>query len=137
MTLPIRIEGSKDGNIVSVNNNGALKIINGRYDEVVKQSLDSTAVFNFYLPKAKEKFIITGMIVNAARSVTSEALVDIFEADSLAGTSTKAIIGLDIPKNTTIPLLGLHIEVSGGKWINGTTDDPTCNVTVMGFYDSV
>ena len=123
-----------DNTTAEVTKDGALRVINREFNLVKKQVLDSTAVFSFYPPLSGQQFVIAGIIMNAARSVTNECLITVFEADTVDGASTKDIVAIDLAKSVTTPLLGVNILVNSGKYINATTDDPTCNVTVVGYY---
>ena len=50
---------------------------------------------------------------------------------------SEGIIGVDVAKSTTIPLSGLNIAVTEGKWLSGSTDDTTCNLTIIVHYITV
>ena len=129
--------GDGTGNIAKVNAQGALITASIGYDLVSKAALIATTVYNLREPRAGQQFIITGLILNASRSVTSEALISIFESSVYQGVSTVDILSLDVAKNTTISLLDLNILVDAGKWVSCSTDDATCNVTLLGYYITV
>ena len=134
MPLDVAITGSTNSVRARITNQGELKVSASEFSIPVKQTMDGTGVFSFFPPKTGEKLIITGIILNASRSVTNEALITIFEAASVTGTSVTDILAVDVAKSTTIPLLGLNLEVNTGVWVNATTDDPTCNVTILAHY---
>ena len=128
-------DGAGRGNIAKVNKQGALNVVSaGHFDISSKVTLVATTVYNLREPRSGQQFIITGMILNAARSVTSEALVSIFESSVYQGASVTGIISLDVAKDSTISLIGLNLIITKGKWVSCTTDDPTCNVTLLGHY---
>ena len=135
MTIKTQIQGRK-GKTAEVTDTGALCVQTQQFNEVKKQVMDGTGVFSFFGPRSGQQFIISGIIMNAARTVTNECLITIFEANSATASSTKDIVAIDIAKSVTTPLLDINVLVTEGKWVNGTTDDPTCNVTVLGYYVS-
>ena len=133
MPIEVRIVGN-NGRTADVDEQGSLKVLPREFNLIQKRTMDGTGVFSFFPPKAGKQFIISGIIMNAARSVTNEALITIFEATSEAGALETEIVAIDIAKSVTTPLLDINVLVSEGVWVNGTTDDPTCNVTVIGYY---
>ena len=129
--------GDGTGNIAKVNAQGALITSSGQFDTSSKVSLVATTVYNLKEPRAGQQFVITGIILNASRSVTSEALISIFESSVYQGASVLAILSIDVAKNTTISLIGLNLAVTEGEWLSCSTDDATCNVTVLGHYITI
>jgi hypothetical protein len=130
-------DGTGRGYIAKVNKQGNLITSQDKNDIASKAVLSATTVYNLREPRAGQQFIITGVILNAARSVSIEALISVFESSVFQGASTKGIIAVDVAKDSTIPLIGLYLAVGEGKWLSCTTDDPTCNVTLLGHYISV
>lgn len=129
-------DGSGQGNTVKVTDTGELVTVRGNYDTPKKLSLTSTGTaYNFFGPNGKKNFIITGLIINADKNVTSSAVVDIYEAtDATSTTIDEPIMTLDITKLTTQVITGVLIKTNFGKFINAKTDDATINLTILGYY---
>lgn len=135
MTIDIKIVGT-DGNTAQVTAQGALKIIPNEFSKPSKQSIIDANAVSFWPPKAGEKFIVTGVIVNTDRNIgVNGALIDIYEATSASSTDIEeSIISIDQAKSVTSALLPLFTEVTEGRWVNGKSDDANVHVTVFGYY---
>lgn len=96
--------------------------------------LSTTNMTNILEPVPGNDFIITSIILNAAKSVVDSAVITVSESASSAGTSTRDILTLDVVKKTTVPLNSLSLRVPDGKFINAITDDATVNITVLGYF---
>lgn len=92
--------------------------------------------YTFFEPKAGCKFVITDIIAIADRNVTTDCVINIYEADDLdSATIGKSIFQLDMLKNATVIMNGLNIITSDyGKFINGKTDDNNGLVTISGYH---
>ena len=106
------------------------------YDLVKAITLDVDAqVYNFYKPRVGKSFVVTGIILNANKSVTSECVVDVYQGATVDDSDiTNNILKVEMLKNTALPLLGLNILVQDGKWVNAKTDDDDVFCTIMGYY---
>jgi len=128
-------DGNGKGSSAQVSNNGEMLVrpfytFNTSYRVV----LSTTNMTNILSPSAGNNFIITSIILNADKNVTSSAVVTLSESQTFAGTSTKDLVTLDITKNTTVPLTALSLKISDGKFINAITDDATVNITLLGYF---
>ena len=130
-----RILGGK-GATAKVTTSGELVVAPLSYDEVANQTLDSANVAeNFFAPKSQQQFVVTGIVANADKSVTTDVVVDVYEADSLtSATIDKAIFHFEMLKNGDKDLIGLRILVNSGVFINAKADDANVNITIMGYY---
>ncbi len=84
--------------------------------------------------------MIDGLIYSAERSVNSStgATITIYESESpTSSTSSKDLFRLDIARLERDSVTGLNVITNQGVWINGQTDDPTTNVTLLGYYINV
>ena len=124
------------GAVAKVTNSGELVIAPLAYDEVANQTLDSAnTAENFFTPISRKQFVVTGIIANADKSVTTDVVVDVYEADSLTSTTIdKAIFHFEMLKNGDKDLTGLRILVNSGVFINAKADDANVNITLMGYF---
>lgn len=93
--------------------------------------------YNLVVPKSGYEIVITSIIVNANKGVSSTdgALVEIFTADSPTSTTALGdILTVQLIKNARQVLTGLNIKVGSGVWINAVTDDATVFITIAGFH---
>ena len=121
---------------VKVTTSGEIVVAPLSYDEIVNQTLDSANVAeNFFIPRSMKQFVITGIVANADKSVTTDVVVDVFEADSLtSATIDKSIFHFEMLKNGDKDLVGLRILVNSGVFINAKADDANVNITLMGYF---
>jgi len=128
-------DGNGKGSSAQVSNNGEM-LVRPFYDfnTSYRVVLSTTNMTNVVEPNTGNNFIITSIILNADKNVTSSAVVTLSESQSFAGTSTKDLITLDITKNTTVPLTALSLKIPEGKFINAITDDATVNITLLGYF---
>ena len=126
-----------NGNRVKITKQGQVITAPIEYSEVkfVDLAVDDQG-YTFFEPKAGKKFVITDILAIANRNVTTDCVIDIYEADDLnSATIAKSIFQLDMLKSTTLVMTGLNIIVSDfGKFINGKTDDNNGLVTISGYY---
>ena len=142
MTLDVNIsDGSGSGrHKARVTHNGELIVRDAaKFSTAIRTILDGTGTaFNITPPKAGSNYIVTGLLVNADKSVTATAVVEIYESSSATSTiQDKGVITIDVTKNTTIPLFPLRLIVSEGAFLNAETDDATVNITTLGYFTSV
>lgn len=130
-----RILGSK-GATARVTNSGELVVAPLSYDEVANQTLDAANVAeNFFTPISNKQFVVTAILLNADKSVTTDVVVDVYKADSLTSTTIdKAILHVEILKNGQRDITGLHLLINEGVFINAKADDANVNITIMGYY---
>lgn len=132
----IPIELFSCGNRASVTQIGQQIVAPFAYDLVIAKTLDTDNVaVNFYKPRVDFQFVITGILLTADSNVTGSALVDVYEATAIDGTTIdKAILHVEILKNDFRDITGLNILASNGTYINAKTDDNDVFVTIMGYY---
>ncbi len=135
MSVTVLILG-ENGATAKVTKSGELVVAPLSYDEVQNQTLDSAGVAeNFFTPISNKQFVVTGIVANADKSVTTDVVVDVYEADSLtSATIDKSIFHFEMLKNGDKDLIGLRILVSSGVFINAKADDANVNMTITGYY---
>lgn len=135
MSAQFQIIGGS-GSAAKVTKSGELVVAPLSYDEIANQTLDSAGVAeNFFAPISQKQFVVTGIVANADKAVTTDVVVDVFEADSLtSATIDKAIFHFEMLKNGDKDLTGLRILVNSGVFINAKADDANVNITIMGYY---
>ena len=135
MSHEVQVIGSS-GAKAGVTKSGELVVAPLSYDEIANQTLDSAGVAeNFFTPISEKQFVVTGIVANADKAVTTDVVVDVFEADSLtSATIDKAIFHFEMLKNGDKDLIGLRILVNPGVFINAKADDANVNMTIMGYY---
>ena len=135
MSAQFQIIG-KSGAVSGVTKSGELIVAPLSYDEIANQTLDSANVAeNFFTPRSQKQFVITGIVANADKSVTTDVVVDVYEADSLTSTTIdKSIFHFEMLKNGDKDLVGLRILVNSGVFINAKADDANVNITLMGYF---
>lgn len=131
-------DGQGKNKSAKVSDNNEILTTN-QFSQATKITLvsDNTPI-NLVKPRAGEKLIITGLIVNTNRDIgVNGALIEIYEASSeLASTVDKAILSFDLIKNQTAITSPLLIETTAGKFINAKADDSQVNVTILGYFVS-
>lgn len=142
--LEVRIgDGAgKGGRSAIVTSSGQLVVAPLHFDETKFQELSvADAIVNFYLPKPKQQFIITGMRIKANRAVsnTVDATIVIFEADSstsggAGGTPDKVLHQEALIRGEGANLFPVNILVNEGAYINAKTDDASVFITIFGYY---
>ena len=135
MAINIRIVG-ENSIPLKLNELGQLSVAPYDYQEVVQLDLDSDNVaFNFFPPIVGKQFIISGILFNAAKSITSDVAVDVYEASAVDATVIdKTIFQTELLRSETLPLIPLNILVTEGKWLNAKADDSIVSVSIFGFY---
>jgi hypothetical protein len=77
------------------------------------------------------QFIITDIILIADKNVTTDTLVEIYEASGPDSTVVdKAIFTTEMLKNSDLVLTGLNWKVNSGKYLNAKTDDDDVFATI-------
>ena len=76
-------------------------------------------------------FIITDIILNADKGVTTDTLVEIYEASGPDSTVVdKSILTTEMLKNSDLALTGLNWKVNTGKYLNAKCDDDDVFATI-------
>ena len=106
------------------------------FSDVSFQNLSTNDVAeNFFKPLAGKRLVITDVIIQADRNVTTQALIDIFEANAIDSTTVdKQLFQFDLPKQESLVLTGLNIITTEGVFINGKTDDNNVLLSIGGYF---
>jgi len=135
MSIDVHIE--VNGIRARVTKAGELVVAPFTYDETEFRELaeDDTA-YNFYEPKPKHFFVITGFNMKADRDVsqTIDAEVIIYEATSKTETTVSKVLFQEAMVRGERTSLTTHIRVNSGVWINAKTSDDDIHMTIMGYY---
>lgn len=136
----ILADGKGTANVAKITPQGEILVRQLKFGEVQFQAMDAiNTAFNFFLARAGERFVITGVLVNTNKDIgVNGAIVDIYEASSTSSTTIDAqILRLNILKNDTVIFPGVFFAVTEGKFLNGKTDDATVNVSIGGYFIDV
>lgn len=132
------VDGNGTQKLASVNVDGVLAVGNLKPTESENQQLNlANTAFNFVKVKSKEKFVLTGVIINADRFVSANGADVVIYAANTADSITplKIIFELDILRNQTIPILGSgQFEIGSGLFLNAKTTSGNINVTMLGYF---
>ncbi len=140
MSLGIEIEDGRYGtrNKVGVTQRGQLTVAPIGFNETHFNSMTVvTIAYNFIEPIACKQFVLDGIIFSSDKNVSSTngAVITIYEADAIdSNTASKELFQLDIGRLDKGSITGLNLITNPGVWINGSTDDTTTNVTLIGYY---
>ncbi len=130
------LDGKGKGRKAIVTSIGQIVVAPYAYDEVKFVKLDTAAQgYTFFKPKVGEQFVLTGVIMTADKNVTTDCLVDVYEATAEdSATIETSIFQFEILKNDDRQITGLNILANEGKFINAKTDDDDVFTTLMGYY---
>jgi len=137
MTIPFNLQG-KNGSLVEVSRDGALTV-EQHFSSAEKITLvgDDTAL-TIVKPRSGEIMIITGLIVNTARNIAQDVLVQIYEsAVENSSIVSKAIMSFDLVKNQTVVTGNILIATTEGTFINAIADDSDVNVTLLCYFEDI
>ena len=82
-----------------------------------------------------KQFIISGILLSAGKTVTTDVDVDIYESSAADDTTIdKSIFSPELLKSERLPLIPLNIKVTEGKWLNAKANDSVVKVSIFGFY---
>jgi len=144
MTITIEIEDGKFGTSTTagVTSRGQLITAPLKFNEGYFQSMTvANQAFNFIIPQSRQQFVIDGIIFSSDKNVSSTngAQIIIYESTISENSlvSSKTLLTLDIGRLDKGNVSSLNFITSPGVWINGRTDDATCNVTLIGYYVEV
>jgi len=139
MSLPSTILDSKGtGNGVKVTSRGQLITAPLKFNETYFVSMTSPVIaYNFVEPNTRMQFVIDGIIFSSDKNVSSTngAEIVIYTANSAtSNTPIENLFTLDIGRLDKGSVTGLNVITDEGVWINGSTDDATTNLTIIGYY---
>jgi len=135
--LPVRLMGNGSQQ-VQVNEAGELIVSDGPYDLAVFNELDTiNTAYNFYKPKGRQQFVITGFLMYGDKQVSgsANATVTIYEAsqqDSVV--ADKILVQVEVGQNQSIPFPNIRILCNKGIYLNAKTDDDDIHMTIFGHY---
>jgi len=133
----VRIIG-QNGRTARVDEQGELVVGSGFFDETQFYELDlANTAYNFFPPKVRKKFIVTGIIMKADKQVsaTVDAEVVIYTASAPdALTVDKVVIQSAMVEGDLLPLFPLNVEIPQGKYLNAKTTDDDIHMTIIGHY---
>ena len=135
--MPVRLMG--DGSQqVQVNEAGELIVSNGPYDLSTFNHLDViNTAYNFFGPKGREQFVITGFLAYGDKQVSSStnSTVVIYESAEIDSTNEERIlVQMEVGQNQSIPFPNIRILCNKGVYINGKCDDDDIHMTIFGHY---
>lgn len=138
MSLSVEIEDGRSGtrNKVKVTNRGQLVTAPIDFSTSSFNSmLVNNQAYNFAVPQAGKRFVITDIIVSGDKNVgTSGSEIVIYEATAVdSATVDVNLFQFTITKNTTQSITGLNVITNAGKWINAKMDDNNVNLTILGY----
>jgi hypothetical protein len=135
--LPVRLMGNGSQQ-VKINEAGELLVSDGPYDLAKFNELDTiNTAYNFYGPKGREQFVITGFLIYGDKQVSSStnATVTIYEsaqADSIA--EDRVLVQVEVGQNQSIPFPNIRILCNKGVYLNAKTDDDDIHMTIFGHF---
>ena len=135
--VPVRLMG-EGSQRVTVNEAGELLISDGPYDLAVFNELDLiNTAYNFYGPRGREQFVITGFLLYGDKQVSgaTNATVVIYESDQPDSTTeSRVLVQVEAGQNQSIPFPNIRILCNRGVYINAKTDDDDIHMTIFGHY---
>lgn len=135
--LPVRLMGNGSQQ-VQVNEAGELLISDGPYDLAEFNELGTiNTAYNFYGPKGREQFVITGFLIYGDKQVNSStnATVVIYESDQPDSTTEdRVLVQVEVGQNQSIPFPNIRILCNKGIYLNAKTDDDDIHMTIFGHY---
>lgn len=135
--LPVRLMGNGSQQ-VQVNEAGELLISDGPYDLAVFNELGTiNTAYNFFGPKGREQFVITGFLMYGDKQVNSStnATVTIYESSQADSTTEdRVLVQVEVGQNQSIPFPNIRILCNKGIYLNAKTDDDDIHMTIFGHY---
>lgn len=123
---------------VKVHPDGHLVTGPREYNQSVFNELAEPATaYLFYEPKAHHVFLVTGFLAYGDKQVSAvtNATVVIYEAVSPTTTAVdKVLLQFELGQNQALPMTGLNLLASEGRWILAKTDDDDVHMTILGYY---
>ncbi len=131
-------DGGGNGRVAKVTSIGQLVTAPFAYDDTVFKELAAIdTAYNFYLPKAGQQFVITGVLFRADKDVsnTADATVVIYEATTGSTTTVaKVLIQFAVVRDDIINATALNLLVTEGLYVNAKTTDDDIHMTILGSY---
>lgn len=135
--LPVRLMGNGSQQ-VQVNAAGELIVSDGPYDLAEFNELATiNTAYNFYGPRGREQFVITGFLIYGDKQVNSStnATVVIYESDQPDSTTEdRVLVQVEVGQNQSIPFPNIRILCNKGIYLNAKTDDDDIHMTIFGHY---
>jgi len=135
--MPVRLMGNGSQQ-VQVNSAGELIVSDGPYDLSEFNELGTiNTAYNFFGPKGREQFVITGFLVYGDKQVSSSTNATIVFYESSQPDSIvvdRTLVQFEVGQNQSIPFPKIRILCNVGKYINAKTDDDDIHVTIFGHY---
>ena len=135
MAIQVQLVGS-NGRVVQVSSNGQLAVAPIAYSTGTFNNMSAVdTAYNFHVPRAGKRFVVTGLIVSTSRNVgVNGASIVFYEASAVDSTTVdETILELDMPKSDILPISGANIILNEGVFLNGKTDDAEVLATVFGY----
>jgi len=137
MSVPTYLVGI-NGQHVQVTTAGEVVVAAGPYDFTKYHELDViNTAYNFYKPRDREQFVITGIIMYGDKQVSSatNATVIIYEASAEDTTTVdRILVQVEVGQNQSVPFPSMRVLANYGTYINAKTDDDDVHVTMLGHY---
>ncbi len=139
MSVPINILNKSTNRSAIITDRGQLVVSPLEFSDPVFKSLTNDGVSkNWFKPLAGKRLVITDVIIQTDRSVTTQALIDIYETDNEdSETIVKELFQFDLPKQESLVLIGLNIIITEGAFINAKADDSNVLITIGGYFVDV
>lgn len=135
--LPVRLMGNGSQQ-VQVNSAGELITSDGPYDLAKFNELDTVnTAYNFYGPKGREQFVITGFLIYGDKQVSTSTNATVVIYESLqpdSATEERVLVQVEVGQNQSIPFPNIRILCTKGAYLNAKTDDDDVHMTIFGHY---
>lgn len=131
------IKGVGTGKLAKVTNRGELVTAPLNFSTPVFHSLTSDDTADtWFKPRAGERLVITGMIIQTDRNVaTTGVTVDIYEATAEdSETIDTQLVQFDMGRQDVITLIGLNIIITEGLFVNAKASDSNVLITIAGYF---
>jgi hypothetical protein len=135
--VPVRLmaNGSQQ---VAINDAGEILVSDGPYDlSTFNELADINTAYNFFGPRGREQFVITGFLMYGDKQVSgaANATVIIYESSQADSTTEdRVILQVEVGQNQSIPFPNIRILCNRGAYINAKTDDDDIHMTIFGHY---
>lgn len=138
--IDVNIADRATGNSTLITSRGQL--VTGALDYSTAYTVEANVIntaFNFVGPIIGKRFVLTDVLLYANKGVgAADATVELYETTSATSTTVeRAILTMEMLKQTSRDMTGLNLICTAGRWINIKTDDNTVFATIMGYYVNV
>ena len=139
MTISTVIEdGAGTSTKAKVTSRGQLVVAPLEFSTSHPVTMDAVdTAFSFAGPVQGQRFVMTGILVDAGRNVSSSTAgtVVVYEATEVDETTVeREILTIEMLKNTNRVITGVNLICSEGRWINIKTTDATITASLLGYY---